>query len=244
MLSVPLFQILKADHQSQQFRLEDNLLKFFPEQVEKFKGIIAGIEKDMVMLAEQPHPTDGFAGMTVKGDTLTDKDNAGAALLEACKEVSGYDPVPIGTYRGFSMTVTLEDFGKNYYLQLKGNLSYSVKLGSDARGNLVRIENELAQLPLRLNGTKAQLQNTYTQMENAKAEIGKPFPQEAELRQKSDRLAELNILLDMDGKGKSQQIADGAIVAKSDRPSVLDKLKASPSHSSITKNQRKEIDPR
>ncbi len=229
-IEVARLKLLKADHQSQQFRLEDNLLKFFPEQVEKFKGIIAGIEKDMVILADHPHPADGFSGMTVKGDTLTDKDNAGAALLEACKEATGYDPVPIGTYRGFSMTVTLEDFGKNYYLQLKGNLSYSVKLGSDARGNLVRIENELAQLPLRLNGTKAQLQNTYTQMENAKAEIGKPFPQEAELRQKSDRLAELNILLDMDGKGKSQQIADGAIVAKSDRPSVLDKLKTPAIH--------------
>ena len=144
--------------------------------MEKFKGIIAGIEKDMVILADHPHPADGFSGMTVKGDTLTDKDNAGAALLEACKEATGYDPVPIGTYRGFNMTVTLEHFGKDYYLQLKGNLSYSVKLGSDARGNLVRIENELAQLPLRLNGTKAQLQNTYTQMENARAEIGKPFP--------------------------------------------------------------------
>ena len=229
-IEVARLKLLKADHQSQQFRLEDNLLKFFPEQVEKFKGIIAGIEKDMVILADHPHPTDGFAGMTVKGDTLTDKDNAGAALLEACKEATGYDPVPIGTYRGFSMTVTLEDFGKNYYLQLKGNLSYSVKLGSDARGNLVRIENELAQLPLRLNGTKAQLQNTYTQMENSKAEIGKPFPQEAELRQKSDRLAELNILLDMDGKGKSQQTTDRAIVAKSDRPSVLDKLKTPAIH--------------
>lgn len=142
------------------------------------------------------------------------------------------------------MTATLENFGKDYYLQLKGTLSYSVKLGSDARGNLVRIENELAQLPLRLNGTKAQLQNTYTQMENAKAEIGKPFPQEAELRQKSDRLAELNILLDMDGKSNSQQIADEAIVAKRNRTSVLDKLKSHPVHSSIAKNQRKEIDPR
>ena len=135
------------------------------------------------------------------------------------------------------MTVTLENFGKDYYLQLKGNLSYSVKLGSDARGNLVRIENELAQLPLRLNGTKAQLQNTYTQMENARAEIGKPFPQEAELRQKSDRLAELNILLDMDGKGKSQEITDGAIVAKSNRPSVLDKLKAPAVHGSQSRTQ-------
>ena len=103
-------------------------------------------------------------------------------------------------------------------------------MGSDARGNLVRIENELAQLPLRLNGTKAQLQNTYTQMENARAEIGKPFLQEAELRQKSDRLAELNILLDMDGNGKSQQITEGTIVAKSDRPSVLDKLKTPAIH--------------
>ncbi|MEF2837131.1 MAG: SNF2-related protein [Oscillospiraceae bacterium] len=241
-IEVSRLKLLKADHQSQQYHLEDNLLKFFPEQVEKYKGIIAGIEKDMVMITEHPHPADGFAGMTVKGDTLTDKDNAGAALLEACKEATGYDPVPIGTYRGFSMTVTLENFGKDYYLQLKGNLSYSVKLGSDARGNLVRIENELAQLPLRLNGTKAQLQNTYTQMENARAEIGKTFPQEAELRQKSERLAELNILLDMDGKGKSQQTTDRAIVAKSDRPSVLDKLKTPAIHGckGKTHNQKKE----
>ena len=139
------------------------------------------------------------------------------------------------------MTVTLENFGKDYYLQLKGNLSYSVKLGSDARGNLVRIENELAQLPLRLNGTKAQLDNTHTQMENAKAELGKPFPQEAELRQKSERLAELNILLDMDGKGSQQQIGDG-IVAKSTRPSVLNKLNAPAVHGSQgkTKNLQKE----
>ena len=243
-IEVARLKLLKADHQSQQFRLEDNLLKFFPEQVEKFKGIIAGIEKDMVILADHPHPTNGFAGMTVKGDTLTDKDNAGAALLEACKEATGLDPVPIGTYRGFTMTVTLENFGKDYYLQLKGNLSYSVKLGSDARGNLVRIENELSQLPLRLNGIKAQLQNTYTQMENAKAEIGKPFPQEAELRQKSDRLAELNILLDMDGKGKSQQITDGAIVAKSDRPSVLDKLKAPAVHGSQSRTQNLKMEER
>lgn len=135
------------------------------------------------------------------------------------------------------MTVTLEDFGKDYLLQLKGNLTYSVKLGSDSRGNLVRIENELAQLPLRLNGTKAQLDNTYTQMEHAKAELGKPFPQEAELRQKSERLSELNSLLDMDGKATTKQVSDSAIVAKSDRSSVLDKLKTPAVHGSQSRTQ-------
>ena len=199
--------------------MEDNLLRYFPEQIEKFKAVIAAIETDIETLKAHPHPEDGFAGMIVKGDKLTDKDNAGAALLEACKEATGLEPVEIGTYRGFTMSVTLENFGKDYILTLKGQL-----------GNLIRIENELSDLSWRLNTNKQQLQNVYNQMDIAKAEIGKPFPQEAELRQKSARLTELNALLDMDGKGSKEPVVDGTIVAKSSRPSVLDKLKAPAVH--------------
>ena len=229
-IDVARLKLLKADHQSQQYRLEDNLLRYFPEQIEKFKAVIAAIETDIETLKAHPHPEDGFAGMVVKGDKLTDKDNAGAALLEACKEATGLEPVEIGTYRGFTMSVTLENFGKDYILTLKGQLGYRVTLGGDARGNLIRIENELSDLPWRLNTNKQQLQNVYNQMDTAKAEIGKPFPQEAELRQKSERLTELNALLDMDGKGSKEPVVDGAIVAKSSRPSVLDKLKAPAVH--------------
>ena len=229
-IDVARLKLLKADHQSQQYRLEDNLLRYFPEQIEKFKAVIAAIETDIETLKTHPHPEDGFAGMVVKGDKLTDKDNAGAALLEACKEATGLEPVEIGTYRGFTMSVTLENFGKDYILTLKGQLGYRVTLGGDARGNLIRIENELSDLSWRLNTNKQQLQNVYNQMDIAKAEIGKPFPQEAELRQKSARLTELNALLDMDGKGSKEPVVDDTIVAKSSRPSVLDKLKAPAVH--------------
>ena len=123
--------------------MEDNLLRYFPEQIEQNKGFIAGFEADMKILAEHPHPVDGFAGMTVRGDVLTDKENAGAALVDAFKEVKGLEPVQIGSYRGFQMSLTLEDFGRDYVLTLKGQMTHRVTLGKDPRGNLTRIDNAL-----------------------------------------------------------------------------------------------------
>ncbi len=223
-IDVARLRLIKASHQSQQYRLEDNLLKFFPEQIEKNKGFIAGFEADMAILAAHPHPEDGFAGMEVRGDNLVDKDNAGAAILEACKEVKGLDPVPIGSYRGFAMSLSLENFMADYVLTLKGQMTHRVTLGKDARGNLTRIDNALAAMPERLKNVQSQLDNLYSQMETAKVEVGKPFPQEAELKQKSARLAELNAELDIDGKSTEQRQAANTI-AKSERPSVLDKLR-------------------
>ena len=191
-IDVARLRLMKASHQSQQYRLEDNLLKYFPEQIEKDKGFIAGFEMDMATLTAHQHPEDGFAGMEVRGDKLIDKDNAGAAILEACKDVKGLDPVPIGNYRGFSMSLSLENFMADYVLTLKGQMTHRVTLGKDARGNLTRIDNALAAMPERLKNVQSQLDNLYSQMETAKVEVGKPFPQEAELQQKSARLAELN----------------------------------------------------
>lgn len=133
-VDVARLKLMKANHQSQQYRLEDNLLRFFPEQIEQNKGFIAGFEADMKTLAEHPHPDDGFAGMVVRGDVLTDKENAGAALVDAFKEVKGLEPVSIGSYRGFQMSLTLEDFGRDYVLTLKGQMSHRVTLGKDPRG--------------------------------------------------------------------------------------------------------------
>ena len=133
------------------------LLKTFPEEIEKNKGFIAGLEADMKILAEHPHPEDGFAGMEVRGDTLTDKENAGAALLDACKEVKGSDPVPVGSYRGFAMSVEFNFFSKEYTLLLKGQMTHRAALGTDPRGNLTRIDNALAQMPQRLKAVKDQL---------------------------------------------------------------------------------------
>ncbi len=221
-VDVARLKLMKADHQSKQYRLEDQLLKTFPEEIEKNKGFIAGLETDMKTLAEHPHPEDGFAGMEVRGDTLTDKENAGAALLDACKEVKGADPVPVGSYRGFTMSVSFDAFRQEYMLLLKGQMTHRATLGTDPRGNLTRIDNALSQMPQRLEAVKNQLDNLYQQQAAAKAEVGKPFPQEQELRDKSARLAELDVLLNMDGRGRP---APEAVLAKSSRPSVLEGLK-------------------
>ena len=221
-VDVARLKLMKADHQSKQYRLEDQLLKTFPEEIEKNKGFIAGLEADMATLAAHPHPEDGFAGMEVRGDTLTDKENAGAALLDACKEVKGADPVPVGSYRGFTMSVSFDAFRQEYMLLLKGQMTHRATLGTDPRGNLTRIDNALSQMPQRLEAVKNQLDNLYQQQAAAKAEVGKPFPQEQELRDKSARLAELDVLLNMDGRGRP---APEAVLAKSGRPSVLEGLK-------------------
>ena len=225
-VDVARLKLMKASHQSQQYKLEDSLLKKFPEDIEKSRGFISGLEADMKTLAAHPHPEDGFAGMTVKNDNLTDKDNAGAALLEAFKDVRGMEPVPVGTYRGFQMSLTLEDFGKDYVLTLKGQMTHRVTLGKDARGNLTRIDNVLNAMPDRLQNVRNTLDALTAQMEAAKAELGKPFPQEEELRIKSARLAELNAELNIDERTPMEQLADeSAISAKAERPSVLARLK-------------------
>ena len=228
-VDVARLKLMKASHQSQQFRLEDNLLRHFPEQIRQNESFVEGFTADMQTLAGHPHPVDGFAGMEVKGDLLTDKDNAGAAILEAFKDAKGMEPVPIGSYRGFAMSLTVEDFGRDLILTLKGKMNHRVTLGKDARGNLTRIDNVLSAMPDRLQNVRNTLDALTAQMETAKAELGKPFPQEDELRIKSARLAELNAELNIDDRTPMEQMAEDAPAvqsAKAERPSVLAKLKA------------------
>ncbi len=240
-VDVARLRLMKANHQSQQYRLEDNILRHFPAQIEENKGFLSGFEADMRTLEAHPHPKDGFAGMEVKGDLLTDKDNAGAAILEAFKDAKGLEPVPIGSYRGFSMSLTVENFGKDFILTLKGKMSHRVELGKDARGNLVRIDNALAQMPERYKTVQGRLENVQAQLATAKAELGKPFPQEAELKEKSARLAELNAELNIDDRTPMEQAAEN-VVAK--RPSVLGKLKAPSVHGAGEKKKSHEQEAR
>ena len=240
-VDVARLRLMKANHQSQQYRLEDNILRHFPAQIEENKGFLSGFEADMKTLEAHPHPKDGFAGMEVKGDLLTDKDNAGAAILEAFKDAKGLESVPIGTYRGFSMSLTVENFGKDFILTLKGKMSHRVELGKDARGNLVRIDNALAQMPERYKTVQGRLENVQAQLATAKAELGKPFPQEAELKEKSARLAELNAELNIDDRTPMEQAAEN-VVAK--RPSVLGKLKVPSVHGAGEKKKSHEQEAR
>lgn len=228
-VDVARLKLMKASHQSQQFRLEDNLLRHFPEQIRQNESFVEGFTADMQTLSAHPHPVDGFAGMEVKGDLLTDKDNAGAAILEAFKDAKGMEPVPIGSYRGFAMSLTVEGFGRDFILTLKGRMNHRVTLGKDARGNLTRIDNVLSAMPDRLQNVRNTLDALTAQMETAKAELGKAFPQEEELRTKSARLAELNAELNIDERTPMEQMAEDAPAvqsAKAERPSVLAKLKA------------------
>lgn len=197
-LEVSKLKIMKADHSSKQYRLEDDLLKNFPSQLQEAQNFISGIQSDIQILQQHPHPTDGFAGMEIQGTTYTDKAEAGTALLDACREISDTEPVNIGNYRGFTLSVKFTGF--IYRIYLKGTVSYRVELGTDARGNITRMDNSLDRLAENLEDWQTKLENLLQQQEAAKKEVGRPFPQEEELRLKSARLAMLDAELNIGAK--------------------------------------------
>lgn len=233
-IEVARLKHLKANHQSTKYRLEDNLLKHFPESIERHKGYIKGFEQDLITLAEHTPivppgelPKDDFK-ITIKGDTLTDKDNAGAAILEACKEVKNSDPVEIGSYKGFTMLLSYGGMMDGHQLSLKGAMSHTAKLGLDARGNLTRIDNALGSMQGRLHSVQKELENLYNQQAAAKVEVQKPFMQEQELKEKTARLATLDRELNMSAMRSAAPSRDTVSVAKRERPSILDSLKQPP----------------
>ena len=197
-VDVARLRLMKADHQSQQYRLEDRLLKYFPQEIERNKGYLSGFEQDLATAAAHPLPEKDFIGMTIGGETFTEAKDAGEAILDACKHVSNEKDHALGEYRGFSMSVMYNPLSQMYQLTLKGAMSHQVELGSDPRGNITRIDNALAGIPRRMQNVENKLNDLNQQMSTAKAELGKPFPQEDELKTKSARLAELDAKLNLD----------------------------------------------
>ncbi len=204
-VEVSRLKIMKADHQSKQYRLEDNVLKHFPEQIQQAQGFIAGLTADIQTLSQHPRPAEGFAGMEILGAAYTDKTDAGTALMDAIQDVTSEEPVTIGSYRGFGLSVKFTGF--THKLSLKGAIAYNVELGTDARGNLVRIDNALDKIPERLADYETTLANLLQQQEAAKSEINKPFQYEEELRVKSARLTELDAELNIGGVSGSESAA-------------------------------------
>jgi hypothetical protein len=213
-IEVARIRLLKADHQSQHYRLEDNLLKKFPEQITAVTARIAGIEKDIAAYAAEKEKcteittvngaasvTVKFPGMTVDGVVYAEKEPAAKALLEACKGVTDKTDKPIGEYMGFKLALRYDSFTKQMQLLLRGAMTYVTDLGTDTFGNITRVNNALEKLPERLDGAKSQLTDIQNQVEAAKSELEKPFPQEAELQEKEARLALLNADLNIDGDG-------------------------------------------
>ena len=207
-IDVQRLKLLKANHLSQRYALEDQIIKKFPRDIAIYEELIAGYAADMDRLKENTHPNeDGFSPMEVEGVVYTDKKAAGSAILAACKAMTSPAPVPLGQYRGFAMELSFESFTKEYQIALKGELNHKTSLGSDIFGNILRLDNLLGGMAERQIYYQEQLENVNVQLANAKQEVEKPFPKEEELRTKSARLDELNILLNMDKR--DSEIVDG-----------------------------------
>ena len=204
-VDVARLKLMKADHQSKQFRLEDQLLKYFPQEVERDTQLIAGFQRDFATIEAHPLPQEDFVGMTVGDKLIMDKEEAGKAILAACKDAAKGAPVEFGSYRGLPMRVQFDAFINKFVLTLHGAVSHPMEVGNDARGNITRLDNAIAQIPKRLAATTEHLATVRQQIDAARAEAGRPFPQEAELRTKSARLAELDAALNMDRSSGARQ---------------------------------------
>ena len=205
----------KANHTSQQYTIEDSVRKHFPERIAKTEQRIAGLEADLAHFKAQPDVTEGISPMTILNKTFTDKEEAGKALLLACKQIKSKENLEIGSYKGFDMSLSYDSFAQEFHLELQREMSYTVTLGTSESGNILRIDNALDSIEKRIENSKEQLETLNEQLSTAKAELGKPFPQEAELTEKLARLAELNTLLNID-----ENAIENAAVAAEKKPDI------------------------
>ena len=201
-IQVSKLKLMKANHTSQKYRLEDNITQHYPHQIAVFKERIEGFTADMEKYAKnKPEDKEQFF-MQVGGKPYTDKKEAGTAIIAMCKEIKGINAsADVGEYLGFKLNVTFDSFNNKFVMNVKGAMSHPMEVGSDPLGNITRINNVLEAMPVQLEEAQTKLSNVEHQLETAKAEVDKPFQQEAELSEKLERLAELNALLNMDEKG-------------------------------------------
>lgn len=200
-IEVSKLKLLKANHLSQKYALEDAISKGFPKQIAETQARIAGYGADIATVKENTHPNgDGFSPLTLAGVTHADKKEAGAALLTMCQTMLSPEATQVGSYRGLTLELAFDTFAREYRLTMIGKLRHTVTLGTDVFGNLQRMDNALEGLPIKEQACREQLSNLQTQLETAKAEVQKPFPREAELNTKTARLEELNTLLNLDHK--------------------------------------------
>ena len=200
-IDVSRLKLLKANHLSQHYALEDKILKEIPQKIASLEQRIAGYKADIAHAEANTHPNDeGFSPMVIKGETFTDKKAAGTEILAICKTMTNPEPIPLGTYRGFEMELFFDTMSREYKITLKHELRHTTPLGTDIFGNIQRLDNLITSFPEKQTACENQLDNEKVQLENAKAELDKPFVHEEELKTKSARLAELNAMLDLNKK--------------------------------------------
>ena len=220
-VQVAKLKVLKADHQSQKFRLQDKLLTKFPAEIQETNAYIAGVKADAQLAAAHPQVQEGFCGMTIKGVTYDEKKTAGERLVLACSELPNAEEKVIGSYRGFELSLRFDTFRSEYQALLKGQRKYTVPLGTDPLGNIIRLDNSLNNFPERITAAENELDTLHQQQAAAQIEVEKPFPQEEELAEKSARLAELNAQLDVDEKSHEPEQDEEEQEDAPRRPSVL-----------------------
>ena len=220
-VQVAKLKVLKADHQSQKFRLQDKLLTKFPADIQETNAHIAGLKADAQLAAAHPQGKEEFCGMTIKGVAYDEKKTAGERLVLACSELPNAEEKVIGSYRGFELSLRFDAFRTEYQALLKGQRKYTVPLGTDPLGNIIRLDNSLNNFPERINSVENELDTLHQQQAAAQIEVEKPFPQEEELAEKSARLAELNAQLDVDEKSHEPEQDEEEQEDAPRRPSVL-----------------------
>ena len=223
-VQVAKLKVLRSDYQNQKYRLEDKLLKHYPEEIQKAKNRIAALKNDAQIADAHPQDKENFCGMTIKGMVFDEKKAAGERLMLACKEMPNADMMLLGTYRGFELNIRFDSFKNEHQAVLRAELSYPVSLGDDARGNITRLDNAIDNFADRIADAENALQNLEQQKQAAEVEVAKPFAQEEELAEKSARLAELNALLNIDRDRSSSQDAPEETEeteTPATRPSVL-----------------------
>ena len=210
-IDVQRLKLLKSSYLSQRYALEDAIVKSFPQQISALEQRIEGYTADMARVSENTHPNeDGFSPMVIEGKTYTEKKAAGSAIIEVCHNMSSPDPVPLGQYRGFDMVLSFDSLSREYKITLKGELHHVTGLGTDIFGNITRLDNALGSMEERRVACSEQLENVNVQLANAKEQVERPFPQEEELKTKSARLDELNVMLNLD-KRESEVLDDGEV---------------------------------
>ena len=220
-VQVAKLKVLKADHQSQKFRLQDKLLTKFPADIQEANAHIAGLKADAQLAAAHPQGKEEFCGMTIKGVAYDEKKTAGERLVLACSELPNAEEKVIGSYRGFELSLRFDAFRTEYQALLKGQRKYTVPLGTDPLGNIIRLDNSLNNFPERITAAENELTTLHQQQAAAQIEVEKPFPQEEELAEKSARLAELNAQLDVDEKSHEPEQDEEEQEDEPRRPSVL-----------------------
>ena len=220
-VQVAKLKVLKADHQSQKFRLQDKLLTKFPADIQETNAYIAGLKADAQLAAAHPQGKEDFCGMTIKGVAYDEKKTAGERLVLACSELPNAEEKVIGSYRGFELSLRFDAFRTEYQALLKGQRKYTVPLGTDPLGSIIRLDNSLNNFPERITAAENELDTLHQQQAAAQIEVEKPFPQEEELAEKSARLAELNAQLDVDEKSHGPEQDEEEQEDAPRRPSVL-----------------------